>query len=100
MLELLFSLYTLFKKLKHNTTILDSKEKEITTLNDELKEISTKFEHQSKEYAKNINALDKHKRITHVVEVLVTSESPQTGEGKKIIKMLRISVEKSLKDSD
>jgi biopolymer transport protein ExbB/TolQ len=99
-LVLMYALYNLFQKLKKSLVDIKSCQSEFNSTKKRLSNLENKFESQSREYEKNILALDIHKRITHVVEVLISAQSPQTAEGKKIIKILKSSVEKSMKDSD
>lgn len=96
----IYSLFKLYKDLKlsiestkiNETALLDEKNKFV--------ELERKFNIQSEKYENNINELNLHKQVTHIVTVLIDSQSPSTGEGKKLIKMLETSVKQTIERSD
>jgi hypothetical protein len=99
-LMLFFSLNNIYKDLKKYKYKSESDELEAIKAKKKYEELEIKFNQQSRQYTKNINELNQHKKITHVVETVINSMPPKTEEGKKLISMLTVSIEKSLKDSD
>jgi glucan phosphoethanolaminetransferase (alkaline phosphatase superfamily) len=97
---LLFSLNKIFTDLKKYKSQIEFNNSELIKTKNNYEELQIKFNQQSRQYARNINELNQHKKITHVVETVINSIPPKTDEGKKLISMLTVSIEKSLKESD
>lgn len=96
-------LITLFGKFKEYNRIIKTHKDvndEHQILLDEKKAIEKNFNLQSKKYRENIDELNLHKQVTHVVLSMIKADTPETKEGKDIIKLLKASTENIIKDSD
>lgn len=98
--SLIITSFRIFKDKRKFKFEYDKLNKQHEDLKQEKRNIDEKFDKQSIQYGKNINELNNHKQVTHVVEMLVNSSSPKTREGKDIISNLKYSVENKLKDSE
>lgn len=69
-------------------------------LSQDLDDANNRFIQQSTQYNQNINELNLHKQVTHIVVSLVDAEKPKTEEGKRLIRTLESSTSEIVRKSD
>jgi hypothetical protein len=94
------SLYKMFKVLKTYKKNINSQKKKYDTVKEKLQTLQDRFDKQSEQYSENIQELQKYKQVTHVVESIVNAPTPKTEEAKRMIEILRYSIEKKINRSE
>ncbi|UOE96046.1 hypothetical protein [Alkalihalobacillus sp. LMS39] len=98
-LFLLLTCYRIFKDKRTLSRELANANEEKNQVSTDLKTLQSSFDNTSKAYTKNINELNQHKQVTHVVKMLVESSNPTTKAEKELLQKLKYTVEHSIEGS-
>lgn len=89
---LIVSLFSMFRTMKQNEKLYNSKETELKELTRKYDRLNSDNKKITKEYNSNIKELNMHKEVTTVVKTLINSKPPKTEEAKRLVELLKNAV--------